>query len=236
MERADADEEEKRPTHSVTSLIVYETCPLQYHTTFIRKIPPPITRGMRTGTSIHALIARYFKHPERVSASVDPEIRAMLEIFTRSRFSAAPAAVEQPFVLPFDHADVRGRIDVVLSRPGGGLEVVDFKSGGPRSRDELDRGLQLPLYALAIARRFDMRPDELAYTYYFLREGQEVTFTPSEQRFQQLATRVTGILQAIAEERFDPPPDCDCYACQWDRRWRRHTGRDRQSRSGSSPD
>ena len=201
--------------------MVYEACPLQYHTTFVRGIPPPITRGMKTGTSVHSLIAQHLKQRQLLPGEVEPEAQAMLERFKESRFNQAPVAVESGFRLPFERGDVRGRIDVVLPRPGGGLEIVDFKSGNARAREELENSLQLPLYALATKERFDLRPEDLAYTYYFPREGEEVSFVPTQEGFERLAARVEGLMEAIQEGRFEPLPGCQCHACEWQRRRKR---------------
>ena len=58
-------------------------------------------------------------------------------------------ATEVPFTLKLaDDLVIRGRIDAVYPAPGGGLEVVDFKTGGVP--DDPDWG-QLELYAEALA-------------------------------------------------------------------------------------
>lgn len=211
----------KRSVYSVSSLMVYEACPLQYHTTFVRRIPPPISKGMKTGTSVHSLIARHFRQGEQLlPAGVEPDVQAILDTFRHSRFNVAPLAIEKGFRLPFERGDVRGRIDVILPRTSGGLEIVDFKSGGSRPRQELARSLQLPLYAMAAKERFGVRPQDLLYTYYFPREGAEISFSPTDEEFERLAARVEGIIQAIQEGRFEPAPGCECHACQWQRQWR----------------
>jgi DNA helicase-2/ATP-dependent DNA helicase PcrA len=151
-----------RLQYSVTALMVYEACPLQYYYTFVKRIPPPRSRAMETGVTIHKLIADHFAQPPLLPPEVKPELRQMLEALKSSRFNVAPIMIERTFVLPLERADVRGRIDVVLPRAGGGLEVVDFKSGTTKSQQDLDAHLQLPLYALAVSRLFHRRPSEMA--------------------------------------------------------------------------
>jgi len=218
-----------KPVYSVSSLMVYELCPLQYYTTFVRGIPPPRSKAMETGTNVHKLIADFLRQRTLLPPHVEPSVQEMLETFKRSRFNLAPVAIEKPFVLPFERADVRGRIDLILPRPEKGLEVVDFKSGTARSREELERSLQLPLYSLASARLFDHRLEDMAYTYYFLRDGVEVPFSPGPGDFQQLTLRVEDIMQAIQAGQFDPPLGCKCHACRWHRRFReRSTARSKE--------
>lgn len=219
-------EPDKKPVHSVTSLIAYEVCPWQYYTTHVRGIAPPVTRWMRRGTSVHSLIAKHLKGkqplPQVLDGGVEPEIRPLLDRFLGSRFNVAPHLVEKGFILPFGPGSVRGRIDLVLPRPDGGLEIVDFKSGSGsgRSREEVEGGLQLPLYAMAVSRRFEREPRDVSVTYYFLGDNHEISFTPDEESAGRLTERVEGIMRAVAEGRFDPRDGCECYACQWRQQWR----------------
>ena len=204
----------ERPGYSVTSLIAYETCPLQYYTTYVRGIPPPVTPAMQRGTSIHKLIADHLQQPELLPREVEPELQWMLDGFKQSRFNRVPVLVEAPFTLPLPPGDVRGRVDIVLPRGQNGLEVVDFKSGSVQSRDALSRSLQLPLYTLAMSYRFGKRPDELAYTYYFLRYGKEVSFAPTAAEIDRLVRRVERIMEAIQRGEFRRRAGCRCYACR----------------------
>jgi PD-(D/E)XK nuclease superfamily len=194
--------------------MVYEECPFQYYSTFVLGLPPPVSRAMRRGGSVHSLIAKHFRQPEFLPPRAEPVVLHLLEHFKQSRFNLPPVAVEQPFTLPFERGDVRGRIDVVLPRPNDGLEVVDFKSGSSREREEMDARLQLPLYAMAVGGRYQKRPEELAYTYYFLADNGEVSFSPTSESFEMLGTRVDSVMRAIEDERFEPAAGCRCFACR----------------------
>jgi RecB family exonuclease len=210
-----------RLQYSVSALLAYEACPLQYYYTFVMRISPPRSRAMETGVSIHKLIADYFVQPPLLPPEVEPELQHLLEAFRNSRFNVAPIMIERAFVLPLERADVRGRIDVVLPRPGGGLEVVDFKSGTTRSQQDLSAHLQLPLYALAASRLFDCKPRDMAYTYFFLRNRVEVSFQPTAESMRTVARRVDGVVDAIQAERFRPAVGCSCYACRREQRRQR---------------
>lgn len=208
----------EHPVYSVTSLMVYESCPLQYYYAFVLGIPPPRTPGMIRGTNIHKLISNHYRQRELVPDTLTPELQALFDDFKRSRFNVAPVASEKPFRLSLGAGDVRGRIDLVLPRDDGKLEVVDFKSGHPQERRALHRHLQLPLYTLAVSSLYDKPVDDLAYTYYFLRDQTEVSFTPSPGTMAELKGRVEGLMQRIQAERFEPTPGCQCYACRREQR------------------
>ncbi|HZU13608.1 MAG TPA: PD-(D/E)XK nuclease family protein [Chloroflexota bacterium] len=206
--------EEPRPRYSVSGLMTYEACPHQYKATYIDGRPPPVTAGMRRGTSVHNVIARHMRAPALLREDVPADIQPLFDRFLHSRFNIAPVAVERPFVLPFDRGDVHGRIDLVLPRPDGGLELVDFKSGSGGQRDDPAARLQLPLYAMATARRHGLPPESVAFTYFYLGDGAEHQFVPTNATFAETTERVERIIRAIEEGRFEAPPGCTCYACR----------------------
>src|SRR5687768_18448031 len=79
--------------------------------------------------------------------------------------------IELPFTLSYDGRIVRGRIDAVYEMEGGGLEIVDFKTGKREGyenseEDEVD---QLGLYAEALRAIGLAGPDtSVKLTYAFL--------------------------------------------------------------------
>lgn len=208
----------ERPAYSVTSLVVYEACPLQYYYGFVLGFPPPRTPGMIRGSNIHKLISNHYRQRELLSGTLEPDLQQLFDDFKGSRFNVSPVASEKPFALAVGDSDVRGRIDLVLPREDGKLEVVDFKSGHPQDRDSLTRHLQLPLYTLAVSSLYGKEADNLAYTYYFLRDRTEVSFSPSGETMAQVKGRVNEVIANIQAGRFDPTPGCTCYACRRERR------------------
>lgn len=209
-----APEPPNRPRYSVSGLMAYEACPYQYYATYVEGKPPRVSAAMRRGTSIHSLIARHLRQPSLLLPEAEPNVAKLFETFGRSRFNRPPVAVEEPFVLPFATGEVHGRIDVVLPDRDGALELVDFKSGSARAREELESRLQLPLYAMAAALRHDLPPDMLAYTYFFLGDGTEVSFRADDETFRRVTDRVEDIITAIQDGHFARRPGCDCYACR----------------------
>jgi DNA helicase-2/ATP-dependent DNA helicase PcrA len=206
----------ERPAYSVTSLAIYERCPWLYYVMYIRRVPPPRSPARDAGTAIHKLIADHLRQKRLLPTEPPDELRQMLANFLHSRFNLSPVLCETPFTLHFEPGDVRGRIDTVLPRADGGMEVVDFKSGSVRSLEEAERGIQLPLYALAVGDRFDLRPAQLSWTYFYLQQPVAHTFQPNDTTFAHLTARVEDLIRAIQAGRFDSSEGCGCWAC---RRW-----------------
>jgi len=205
-----------RPVYSVTSLVMYECCPLQYFYAFVKRIPPPRTPTMTTGVTVHKLLSDHFRQPQLLLPDAPPDVMEMFLAFQASRFNVPPVVSEKSFKVSMDRGDVRGRIDVVLPSGEAGLEIVDFKSGRLRSRQELQGNLQLPLYALAASGLWRTAASELSYTYYFLRPQHEESFRASDLEFELLRERVAGLMDLIEQGDFAPALGCKCYACEHD--------------------
>ena len=65
---------------------------------------------------------------------------------------------------------VPGRIDAVFATPGGGYEVVDWKTGGAKSAD----ALQLAVYRLAWAERMSVPLESVGAAFVMLRTGEVI--------------------------------------------------------------
>jgi DNA helicase-2/ATP-dependent DNA helicase PcrA len=81
-----------------------------------------------------------------------------------------PAAVEQPFELVVGGRLIRGRIDAVYSRDGGGYDVIDYKTGAVPS-DFAAASLQLSVYRLAWADLRGVDPAEVDAGFLYVRTG-----------------------------------------------------------------
>lgn len=200
--------------YAVTALEIYEVCPWQYYLQFVRRLPPPGSAARAAGTTLHRLIADHLRRPQLLPATVPGEIEPQWERFLSSRFVGPPVLCEAPFRLTFARGDARGRIDLVMDGPDNGLEVVDFKGGQSRPRAVLDAALQLPLYAMAVGRRYDLPPERLSWTYVHLGDGVATSFSPGPGWAETLTARVDGIMAGIQAGEFPSAPGCDCWACR----------------------
>jgi DNA helicase-2/ATP-dependent DNA helicase PcrA len=81
-----------------------------------------------------------------------------------------PVAVEQPFELVLGGRLVRGRIDAVYPRDGGGFDVIDYKTGAV-PKDFAAASLQLSVYRLAWADLRAVDPAEVDAGFLYVRTG-----------------------------------------------------------------
>jgi len=105
----------------------------------------------------------------------------------KARFEAGewasrwPAEVEVPFETLIGDRVVRGRIDAVFAdAPGGGFDVVDWKTGQQPSSAAEKRAVavQLAAYRLAWAALAGVAVDEVRAAFYYVRD--DVTVRPAD--------------------------------------------------------
>ena len=106
---------------------------------------------------------------------------------------ATAVALEQSFTARTEGVEVTGRLDCALETEAG-LELIDFKftSQAPEGQDPL----QLQLYAWGLKEVTGPTADTL--TYYYLRQGQRISFSGGEAAIQEgkeQALRVAAQLQ-----------------------------------------
>lgn len=122
-------------------------------------------------------------------------------------------AVETGFSV--EDANIKGRFDRVEQRDDG-AHVIDFKTGGIRTQEEVDADLQLSMYAMAAAQEFSMPCTQL--TLLFLHEDgiTEMHTTRSEEQLKQAQEGIGLIADSIEDDAFDPTPsDHACGRCPY---------------------
>lgn len=108
---------------------------------------------------------------------------------------------ELRFVLKVGGRMVRGRMDAVYEMEGGGLEIVDFKTGTRTDKPDFD---QLTVYAAALRNLGIVPAGNLRLTYAYLGEGavtsRELTPAEGDAALEGLASRLAGVLDGPGPE------------------------------------
>ncbi|MGF1662967.1 MAG: RecB family exonuclease, partial [Kineosporiaceae bacterium] len=156
----------------------------------LRPVPaPPDCRAAR-GSRFHQWVERRFSAgtlldvddlPGAADADVrDEDLRAFQDRFEASAWARARVVgVEVPFDTPVDAGGlpvrVRGRIDAVVARDDGGLDVVDWKTGAePGGERARAAAVQLAVYRLAAARLFGVGVDRVRAAFWYAATGRTV--------------------------------------------------------------
>ena len=117
----------------------------------------------------------------------------MKERFLASGWACrSPEAIEIAIETTVAEMSIRGRIDAVFARPGGGFTVVDWKTGARPTGDKAKiRALQLEAYRLAYARLRGLALDQVDAAFYYAGTGE--TVFPDLPEDEQLATLLGSI-------------------------------------------
>ncbi len=182
------------PRFGVSALVTMARNPALLAAQIRRPMPrPPAPRAER-GTAFHRWLEERFGqmrliNVDDLAGAVDADLVAddadLAEL--KSRFEAGqwgqrwPAEVEMPFETRVGDRLVRGRIDAIFAdAPGGGFDVVDWKTGRPPrpGREERAVAVQLAAYRLAWAALAGVRVDEVRAAFYYVRE--DLTIRPAD--------------------------------------------------------
>ena len=98
---------------------------------------------------------------------------AMRLYWERERDSEGePVWLERKFDIRIGEHHVRGRVDRVDRLPGGGYELIDYKTGERKSEADLESDLQLALYRLAAREAWDL--EAKTGSYYYVLDAEKV--------------------------------------------------------------
>ncbi len=142
--------------------------------------------------------------------------RALTRYHERLRVQPAqPLWFERSFAFDLGPHHVRGRVDRVDQLPDGGYELIDYKTGYPKTPEELGEDIQLSLYAIAAREAWGLEDTQEAY--YYVLDDRKV---PVPRKGAQDAEWVRGaVLEAgagIMAQNFEPTPSpAVCALCDY---------------------
>jgi DNA helicase-2/ATP-dependent DNA helicase PcrA len=142
-----------------------------------------------------------------------------LRAFHAAMLEATPEILEQEksFELPMaNNVIVSGRFDQVnlLNGPRGkDVEIVDYKTGRPRSDADTRKNLQLSIYALAAKEIFGWNPVRLVFHY--LQNNQLQTTTRDKKDFDEAERKVQETAADIRAGEFGAKSGFICKSCSY---------------------
>ncbi len=87
---------------------------------------------------------------------------------------------ERPFTFKLGPHLLRGRVDRVDRLPGGEYELIDYKTGRPKTAAQLADDVQLSLYAVGAREAWSL--DASRQAYYYLLDDEKVTVARRRRR------------------------------------------------------
>jgi DNA helicase-2/ATP-dependent DNA helicase PcrA len=151
------------------------------------------------------------------------QLRRFVEVQGERPIRADEVRLEESFKLDLGDVVLEGRIDQIhplaaaasqgrpASRPE--CELVDYKTGKPRSQHDADQSLQLSIYALAARRLLGIEPARL--TFYNLTNNEPVSTTRTERGLEVALVKVREVAENVRRLLFDPTPGFVCRHCDF---------------------
>ncbi|HXO07707.1 MAG TPA: PD-(D/E)XK nuclease family protein, partial [Solirubrobacteraceae bacterium] len=126
-----------------------------------------------------------------------------------------PVWFERQFTFKLGKHLLRGRVDRVDRLPGGEYELIDYKTGRPKSPGQLADDVQLSLYA--VGARESWRLDASRQAYYYLLDDQKVAVPTDERdRGDWVCEVATEVADGILSQGFEPTPSFQaCAICDY---------------------
>ena len=143
----------------------------------------------------------------------------LLDNFWDGELSSASEAIaeELDFELVIDPGDgtpavkVYGGIDRIDRLPGGGIEIIDYKTGKISSQKGVDENLQLTIYALACRDALGLGTPERV-TLYFTESATRLSTVRTDEQLDQARAEILARVRPIRAGEFTANPG---RACEW---------------------
>ena len=225
---------------SATDIETYRTCPLKYKFARVFRIPSEPTLNQRFGILVHQVLERF--HGGGAAAGSLPELLGLLEAGWRrggfgdseeerqlrakatssllryhERFrdeDGEPVWFERAFAFHLGPHLLRGRVDRVDRLPDGGYELIDYKTGRPKSAAQLREDVQLSLYAVGARESWQLEAARQAY--YYVLDDEKVPVERSEADRGWITDTVFEVADGILSQGFEPTPSwAACSVCDY---------------------
>ena len=226
---------------SASDIDTYRTCPLKYKFARVFRIPQEPTIHQRFGILVHQVLERF--HAREGSPAALSELLGLLDAGWRragfgdseeerqlrgkaaaaltryhERFQSEesrPIWFERQFTFKLGPHLLRGRVDRVDRLPGGDYELIDYKTGRPKSPAQLVDDVQLSLYA--VGAREAWRLDASRQAYYYVLDDEKVAVPFDEgDRSDWIRDVAMEVADGILSQGFEPTPSiAACSVCDY---------------------
>ncbi len=224
---------------SASDIDTYRTCPLKYKFARVFRIPTEPTLNQRFGILVHQVLERF--HAGGGSRTL-AELLGLLdagwrrggfsdsdeEVQLRAKATAAltryherfqaevgePVWFERSFTFKLGPHVLRGRVDRVDRLPDGAYELIDYKTGRPKTPSQLKEDVQLALYAVGAREAWQL--ESAAQSYYYVLDDEKVPVEQGEAVRDWIRETVLEVGEGILAQGFEPTPSFGvCSACDF---------------------
>ena len=171
---------------SYSSIDTYETCPAKFKFAYEDRLPRHPSPALSFGDSLHRALQCFHNRPVPVPPAREELLEMLDAVWVSDGYRDAseertyrdharqvlmqyhlenaeryriPVALEFRFTIEIEGVQVNGMIDRMDRLPGGGYEIIDYKTNRrlpPQA--QVDRDLQLSMYHLAAREVWGIEP------------------------------------------------------------------------------
>jgi len=230
---------------SFSQVDTFTTCPRRYRFRYIQRIPVPPSAAQSFGNSMHKALRDFYqavkegKKPKKkdLIKSLDKNWSAegyasktherrmrkqgerMLDDFYDKAYDSkrVPKALEQMFVIKASPSlRIGGKIDRV-DEWRGKLEIIDYKTGRTFDQKDVDKSLQMTVYALAATDKgiHGKKPEAVTLSFYFLDSGEKKSTKRTAKQLKEAKKELIEKAKEIEKSEFEPIPSNMCEFCDY---------------------
>ncbi|MBI4479913.1 MAG: ATP-dependent helicase [Acidobacteria bacterium] len=229
-------------TFSISQLETYLECPLKFHFRHQWQIPVPAPPPLLFGIIVHGALKEVMAAVAQNSdGTMEEKIREILdrrwpktgfpdpvqerkyrELGLEQLVGAAQDWGKKGIVLLYQERsfEIRsggcrlvGRIDQLHRIPGGGVELVEYKTGRPQTQKEADRSQQITLYARACRQELGVEPSALIL--YNLSNREAIQTKRTAKEYRDLEQTIGETARQILAGSFPAQPGYHCRFCAY---------------------
>ncbi|MEA2227276.1 MAG: ATP-dependent helicase UvrD/PcrA, partial [Solirubrobacteraceae bacterium] len=127
---------------------------------------------------------------------------------------AEPVWFERSFSFKLGPHVLRGRVDRVDRLPGGGHELIDYKTGRPKTQAQLREDVQLALYAVGASEAWELDASRQAYLYVL--DDAKVPLPTEDVDRDWISETVFEVADGNLGQGFEPTPSyAACSMCDY---------------------
>ena len=229
---------------SFSQIDTFDTCPRQYRFRYLQRIPVPPSAAASFGNTMHKTLRDFYQrikarekltgkdllkllgtnwsaegyaskaHEERMRKQGE---RMLVDFYKRFDSRLIPKDLEQSFVIKISpKLKIGGKIDRI-DEPGGKLEVIDYKTGRVLDQKDVDKSLQMTVYALAATDKgiYGKKPEEVILSFYFLDTSEKKSTKRTASQLEQAKRELSEKAREVEKSVFEPTPGPWCDWCDF---------------------
>jgi DNA helicase II / ATP-dependent DNA helicase PcrA len=231
---------------SYSQIETFKRCPLQYKYNYIIKIPVPISSAASFGITIHNALKDFYQLVlQGKTANQREMIRILKSAWINQGYSSKqhekkmysrakefllqflkkgynkkdkPIALEQDFRIKIKkELNLVGRFDRVDQLNNGKIELIDYKTGKVATQKDVDKNMQMTIYALASSNKgfYNLDSQKIKLSFYFLQTHEKISTLRTKEQINKAIENIIKIKKEIEESDFFPKPGLYCDFCDF---------------------